>query len=149
MHSSTREPTLRHLANKGIMGKPAPTPPPPFDARHAGGPLIILNADKKTILGSFARRRGSELPDDYRPRGDCGLRRPHVAEALSSSDADPVPESAESWLGACRSGYGYGCRFYLPAPYRDGLLNQCGPWLRLPMIFRPANILRVFRHVLG
>ena len=30
-----------------------PPVPPPFDARHADGPLIILNADKKVVLGSY------------------------------------------------------------------------------------------------
>ncbi len=30
-----------------------PQGPPPFDARHASGPLIILNAGKKPILGSY------------------------------------------------------------------------------------------------
>lgn len=33
-----------------------PTAPPPFDARHAGGPLIILNADKKAVLGSYPEK---------------------------------------------------------------------------------------------
>ena len=30
-----------------------PPAPPPSDARHAGGPLIILNAEKKPVLGSY------------------------------------------------------------------------------------------------
>ncbi|MFH1027139.1 MAG: hypothetical protein V1791_03960, partial [Pseudomonadota bacterium] len=30
-----------------------PPAPPPFNTRQAGGPLIILNADKKAVLGSY------------------------------------------------------------------------------------------------
>ncbi len=32
-----------------------PPAPPPFNTRHAGGPLIILNADKKAVLGSYQK----------------------------------------------------------------------------------------------
>lgn len=32
-----------------------PPDPPPFDARHASGPLIVLNADRQAIYGSYPK----------------------------------------------------------------------------------------------
>jgi two-component system, OmpR family, sensor histidine kinase BaeS len=56
MRSPKHEPTHPQLLEqrKNETGQRLPMPPS-FDAEHAGGPLIILNSEKRTIFGSLPK----------------------------------------------------------------------------------------------